>query len=274
MPTYAEWEQAANLRFMNFYEDTLRQLQSDMGAVVVDFNNRNALHSSPFYSKRHQVVAATAKKLSLTRLEMDLSALLQRGLLITNNQDKIKSHQFNLLKEQFWKNYVLAEFKKIGRPQSVTEYENHIWHELDNLFNQAERLIAAAALDDAAKPQQETKKNITYINNGGQMNVAIDNATVTASQVINNTDIEQLATKLAELLKASDDLPAAIKEEAIDLIETVAEQSQAGQPRKGVLKSLGNALQIIKDTDRAIKVGKDLYETANQLGELIKRLIS
>jgi hypothetical protein len=276
MSTYEEWQQAADLRFMNFYDDTLRQLRTDVGLAIAEFDGRGVLHSSMYYSRRHELVAAAAKKLSLTRLEMDLSALLQRGLPIKVNEDKLKSHQYNLLREQFWMNYVLAEFKKTGRPESVAEYETHIWNELDNLYHQAERLIAAAALDDASpKPQiQQPIIQNTYINNGGQQNVAAtENASVYATQVNNYSDMEQLATKLAELLKASN-LPTDVKEEAVDLAETVAEQAKSGQPRKGVLKSLSNVLQAVNDTNGLLKSGKDLYDTASQMGELIKPFIS
>jgi lipid A disaccharide synthetase len=117
----------------------------------------------------------------------------------------------------------------------------------------------------------------TYNNYGGQQNIATDNGTINATLINNNADIEQLATKLAELLKSSQ-LPAELKEEAVDLAETVAEQAKAGQPKKGILKTFGDKIKLVKDTvtgtDAALHASQDLYNTANQLGELIRQSIS
>lgn len=270
----ADFEQVARLKFMTVYNQTLQQLTTDIGAKVCEFNAKGVLSSSMFFNARNKVAIEAAKSLSQQRLEIDVTTLRKFGISIKSQTGWLEANQHQLLLGDFWNRVFLGDFRNAKYVKFNQSAENYGLEQLKNILQDSITQITALGLEpEEALPQPPVVNHNIFNSYNGQQNIATDNGIVNATQINNNTDIEQLATKLAELLKASD-LPDDIKEEAIDLAETVAEQSKAGQPRKGVLKSLGNALQVIKDTDSVIKAGKGLYETANQLGELIKPLIS
>ncbi|WP_378954587.1 hypothetical protein [Pelosinus sp. sgz500959] len=272
---HKEWLAASGLRFNNVYEDAIRQLRSDIGQAINEYGNRGTLHSSMFLGHRHRTVAATAKQLSQTRLDLDLNALKQKNFTVKDHTEQLISNQRTLLQEKLWKDYVLSDYKRNGLQKFATEWENRMWEELSHILHQAERLIGASALEH--EPVSEPKDEPTTFINYGIYAIANDNGTVNATLINNNAEIKQLAVKLVELLKPSQ-LPAELKEEAIDLAETIADQASSGQPKKSILKAFGEKIKLIKDTftgtDAMLHASQDLYNTASQLGELIGRSMS
>jgi hypothetical protein len=270
----ADFDQVARLKFMIEYERTIQQLTIDVGAKVCEFNSKGILSSSMFFGTRNKLAIDTARSLSQKRLEIDLATLYKFDIPVKDQVGWLKSNQSTLLLEDFWKQIILGDFRNAKYVTYDQGYENAAWTELTNLRHQAERQIIAASLEPVALSQPSVHQT-AYYNYGGQMNVAMDNSTINATIINNSAEIGELAVKLAELLKSSQ-LPAELKEEAVDLAETVAEQAKAGRPRKSILKSLGNTLKVVKDTitntDAMLNAGRDLYNTATQLGDLLNRI--
>lgn len=276
---HEEWLTSSDLKFNNIYDDIIRQLRSTIGQAIVNYDKRGILHSSIFLDYRHNTVASTALELSKTRLELDFNSLKCRGILIKDYTNQLLSNQNTLLHERFWNDYVLSDYKCNGLQKFALEWENKIWDELGIILHQAERTITATALDTPLSVQSSHgPQQITYINNyGGQQNIATNSSTLNTTVNNNNVDIEQLTIKLAELLKSSS-IPSELKYEVIDLAETVAEQSKAGQAKKGILKTFSDKINFVKDiiikTDSTLHASQSLYYTANQLIELIKKSLN
>lgn len=274
---HQDCDQYARLLFQNEYDRIARQLRFDLGAVAAKESGTNTLISTQCFNKNHHLFTDAARQLSSKRLELDRQALTKFGLRLKEEAEWLKANQSSLLTDSFWKWVILDWYAKPMWGDRAKSAENALWTELDNIKHHAEREITALSLEPVQNQIQPALHQTTYNNYGGQQNIAIDNGTVNATSVNNNADIEQLATKLAELLKSSQ-LPAELKEEAVDLAETVAEQAKAGQPKKGIIKAFGDKIKLIKDTvtgtDATLHASQDLYNTANQLGELIRQSIS
>lgn len=268
-------EEYARLLFLNEFDRALVELRSELGAIANKEAGSNTLISSQCFNKNHHQFVAFARRLSDKRLELDLQALKNFGLKIKDEVGWLQSNQSQLI-DNYWNHTVLAWYFKPMWNGKADGASSQVWAELNNIQHQKEREIRALSLP----PEIEQVSKSTIQNNynyGGMQNIASGNATVNATMTINNADLDKLIPKLIELLKSSD-LPTELKEETIDIAETIADQVKFGEPKKSLLKMLGGKMKEVKDaivgTDATIVASKDLYNTANELGKLILQAMS
>jgi len=84
--------------------------------------------------------------------------------------------------------------------------------------------------------------------NGGQANVAMDNATINAVQN-NGVDVEELKRLIAELRASTPaDMSEADKEDVGESIETIESEMVQPKPKKSLVKTAIKSLQAVKGT--------------------------
>lgn len=91
-----------------------------------------------------------------------------------------------------------------------------------------------------------TNYNTTF-NNSSQFNVAQGSHHVTQNMQVNNPDLSENLTKLKDLFKNNLELSSEEKEDAIEILEAVEEETNKEKPKKTVMKSLLNSLPVITE---------------------------
>ena len=270
-------EECAKLLFTNIYDQKLTQLKSELGNLIAEYDSNGILISSVFFSKLYELTTNAASELSKKRLEIDLEVLAKLGLSISENAQWLKSNQNTLLTETFWKQFVLTEFQRPIFHGRTTQLENQIFNELKNITYRAEREIRALAILPS-QAQQEPPNIIINSNAPSQFNIANEQATISASQIINiSTEIEEVTKSFIELLK-SIDIPSELKNETIDLAEITTEQIKNNKFRPTIIKSFVNKLKsvynVITSSDNLIRSSGNILEYLNRLNNLLQPFVS
>lgn len=104
---------------------------------------------------------------------------------------------------------------------------------------------------------KEINPNVVYIN-GNQVNIAKDNAILTASQINNTSELDKLIEELKEILE-NNDIDESVKNEILDNVDGIKEELNRDKPRKGILKSFTEGLkQSINLVPKLMEIGANI----------------
>ena len=111
------------------------------------------------------------------------------------------------------------------------------------LITHIERYLTKIGIDMGL--DEKTTYTITVHN--GQVNVANDNATISA---VNNCDIdrEKLMTLISEVQKTAQGLSSADAETVSDSLEVIKEETKSEHPKRGLLRTAITGIKAIKGT--------------------------
>ncbi len=93
----------------------------------------------------------------------------------------------------------------------------------------------------------DEKVTYTITVNNGQVNIANDNATITATNTV-SVDLEQLETLIRTVKDTSDGISDEDAEILKDSLEAIEEQAKTEKPKKGIIKTAITALKALKGT--------------------------
>jgi hypothetical protein len=92
---------AANLKFSLEYESAIRELNKQIGSIVVKCAADGVLHSSRTDALVYEACANVASRLSEQKLAFDLEALSKAGKSISQYLDWLENRQKELLLQDF-----------------------------------------------------------------------------------------------------------------------------------------------------------------------------
>lgn len=116
---------------------------------------------------------------------------------------------------------------------------------------------------------EDSKYNI-YIN-GGQVNIAKENATLNATQINGVTEFDKIIEELKKNLKNSD-VDESVKNEILENAEGIREELNRKNPRKGILKSFAEGLkQSIVLVPKVLEIGANIKAIISFLQSFISQ---
>ena len=139
----------------------------------------------------------------------------------------------------------------VGRAYSSSSHYQDIIKDFNNrvtmvLIRHIENYLTKVGIDMGL--DDKIVYNITVKN--GQVNIASDNANITASNTVNTVDIQELSKLISVVKEAAlpDELSDEEKETLESNLEVIEQESKAEKPRKGFLKTAVAGIKTIKGT--------------------------
>lgn len=131
---------------------------------------------------------------------------------------------------------------------------------INHIDSNYERIFIEMGLDEDTK--------VKIINNGGQVNIAHDNANINATQ-INYNELNKLVSNIKQKINGLED--EELKQEIIDDVEGIQEELQKTNIKKGRVKAFISSLQTkLVGIGSMIEVCAAITELINFVQELIK----
>lgn len=275
----------ANLLFANTFEQSITKFRLDVSNAIEEYSSIASFDSNSFITKRHRLAYEVAKFLSKERFILDCDTFKTFNLSIKEYHYFIIGNQERLLINDY-QSKILEIYEeheyRLHERNSTIRYWNEQVHTISiNTLTQAKREILALTLlpdtsDISDTPDKSPIPSTVITNNTGVISLNNNNSQVNITQSINdNTQLINVINEFINQIKSTNIHPN-IKEEAVDMAETVVEQAKTGQPKKWILKAFSEKISSFKDTitgcDATLKASVDFYNTVNKISELLKQI--